>query len=289
MTQETIALYSLIESLSGIEIQSFSLDEIEVLAQDRSMLPHRHDHYCCFLLERGAVNFSIDFQQMEVGTSSLLISCPGQVHQLGFARQAHGWMLACDAALIDPKARTVIDQAFSRIVLMRLDASSLDWFIHLFKLIHTRVHAGQPERFQVQLLQHLLNAFFYQAAHLFQIQEEQRIQQHTLRSVDLSKKFQQLVKVHFLNLKRPADYAAMLNITVSYLNDTVKSVTGFPSTYFIQQEVIQEAQRQLFYTTQSVKEIAYALGYEDGKYFTRLFSKLVGKSPTDFRKLHVSE
>ncbi len=288
MTQETIALYSLIESLSGIEIESFSFDEIEVLAQDRSMLPHRHDHYCCFLLERGAVNFSIDFQAMEVGTSSLLISCPGQVHQLDFARQAHGWMLACDAALIEPKARTVIDQAFSRIVLMRLDTPSLDWFIHLFKLIHTRVHAGQPERFQAQLLQHLLNAFFYQAAHLFQTQEEQRIQHHTLRSVDLSKRFQQLVKEHFLNLKRPADYAAMLNITVSYLNDTVKSVTGFPSTYFIQQEVIQEAQRQLFYTTQSVKEIAYGLGYEDGKYFTRLFSKVAGKSPTDFRKLHVS-
>ncbi|WP_409012660.1 helix-turn-helix domain-containing protein [Dyadobacter sp. 3J3] len=68
------------------------------------------------------------------------------------------------------------------------------------------------------------------------------------------------------------------------MNDTAKAVTGFPLTYFIQQEVINKAQRLLYYSEMSIKEIAYTLGYEDDKYFIRLFGKSTGSSPAVFRK-----
>jgi len=87
-------------------------------------------------------------------------------------------------------------------------------------------------------------------------------------------------------LKKPADYASMMNITVSYLNDTLKQVSGFSSTWHIQNEIFTEAQRLLFYTDKSVKEIAFELGYEDEKYFIRLFGKKIGSSPACFRKTH---
>lgn len=71
---------------------------------------------------------------------------------------------------------------------------------------------------------------------------------------------------------------------MSYLNDTVKAVTGFSLSYFIQQEILAEAQRLLFYTELSIKEIADRLGYEDPKYFIRFFGKGKGESPSLFRK-----
>ncbi|MDR6197606.1 helix-turn-helix transcriptional regulator [Siphonobacter sp. SORGH_AS_0500] len=287
MTQENIALYSIIESGSGIEIQSFAFEEINPSAKEKVMIPHRHDHYCCFILEKGSVNFSIDFQNISFHTAGLLISCPGQVHHLSHMKDAQGWMIALNPSLIDLNARNTIDQAISRIVLMDLNTDQLAWFVDLLRLIDCCVNQPQVELFQNPILHHLLNAFFYQAANLFQAQETKRIQEYSVRSIDISKTFQKLVKEHFLNLKKPADYASRMNITVSYLNDTVKSITGFSSTYFIQQEIIHEAQRRLFYTSQSIKEIAYALGYEDYKYFIRLFSKTVGKSPAQFRKNHL--
>lgn len=287
MAQENIEIYSLIESWPGVEIKSFSFEEIDAFQKEKVMIPHRHDHYCCFVMEQGYINFSIDFQNISVQKSSLLISCPGQVHHLECVKEAYGWMIALDPALIDQPARNSIDQAFSRIVLMELDPNQLEWFVSLFRLMNTAVNQAQTDHSQTPLLQHLLNAFFYQAARIFQTQEEKRIQAYSMRSVEISKTFQKLVKEHFVQLKKPADYASKMNITVSYLNDTVKSITGFSSTYFIHQEIIHEAQRRLFYTSQSIKEIAYGLGYEDCKYFTRLFSKTVGKSPVQFRKNQV--
>jgi AraC-like DNA-binding protein len=47
-----------------------------------------------------------------------------------------------------------------------------------------------------------------------------------------------------------------------------------------------EAKRRLFYTNESVKEIAFRLGYDDYAYFTRLFTKVCGISPTRFREIY---
>jgi AraC family transcriptional activator of pobA len=43
-----------------------------------------------------------------------------------------------------------------------------------------------------------------------------------------------------------------------------------------------EAQRKLFYSETSVKELAYALGFSDPDYFSKIFKKNTGKSVTQF-------
>jgi AraC-like DNA-binding protein len=84
-------------------------------------------------------------------------------------------------------------------------------------------------------------------------------------------------------MKSPSEYAAALNISPSYLNEVVKDTTGHPVSYWIHQEIILEAKRMLFYTNSTVKEISYALGYNDTTYFIRLFSKNAGMPPLQFR------
>jgi AraC-like DNA-binding protein len=74
-----------------------------------------------------------------------------------------------------------------------------------------------------------------------------------------------------------------MSFSTSYLNDTIKSVTGFTASYFIQQEMLREAQRLLCYTDLSIKEISIDLGYDDTKYFNRIFTKLAGIPPGRFR------
>jgi AraC family transcriptional regulator, transcriptional activator of pobA len=93
-----------------------------------------------------------------------------------------------------------------------------------------------------------------------------------------------LVRQNYKIWKRPAEYAAHLHVTVPYLNETIKNVTGHSSSQIIQHEVIREAQRLLYFTELSVKEIAQSLGYADLKYFTRFFGKKVGMSPGNSRK-----
>ena len=51
--------------------------------------------------------------------------------------------------------------------------------------------------------------------------------------------------------------------------------------------VIREARRNLVYTNLPVSTIAYALGFNDPAYFSRIFSASTGLSPRSFRdKVH---
>jgi AraC-like DNA-binding protein len=45
-----------------------------------------------------------------------------------------------------------------------------------------------------------------------------------------------------------------------------------------------EAQRKLYYSETTAKELAYELGFSDPGYFSRLFKKSTGKSITQFVK-----
>ena len=43
----------------------------------------------------------------------------------------------------------------------------------------------------------------------------------------------------------------------------------------------------LLYTSLNIKEIAINLGFDDYAYFTRLFTKVTGLSPTSYRKKYL--
>jgi AraC-like DNA-binding protein len=101
--------------------------------------------------------------------------------------------------------------------------------------------------------------------------------------MSITLQFKTLVADRLKTVKSPAQYASMLHISPAYLNEAVKAVTGFSAGYQIQYAVVYEAKRLLFYTDSSIREIAFELGYNDPAYFTRLFTKLSGLSPTLFR------
>lgn len=54
--------------------------------------------------------------------------------------------------------------------------------------------------------------------------------------------------------------------------------------HYIRDVRITKAKHLLRATELPVSQIAFAVGFEDPLYFSRVFSKLVGKSPTDYRK-----
>jgi len=47
---------------------------------------------------------------------------------------------------------------------------------------------------------------------------------------------------------------------------------------------MQRACRHLSHSNQKIKGIAQELGYDDPYYFSRLFSKIIGKSPSEYRR-----
>ncbi|TFH95056.1 AraC family transcriptional regulator, partial [Porphyromonas levii] len=98
--------------------------------------------------------------------------------------------------------------------------------------------------------------------------------------------FRDLLESNIRSNRSSSFYAGRLNITVAYLNEAVNAVLGTSVSHHIQDEIILQAKRQLVYTKASVKEIAHSLGFGDYSYFTRLFTKVTGVSPTLFRRTY---
>lgn len=106
------------------------------------------------------------------------------------------------------------------------------------------------------------------------------------RYKEIAWEFRDLLESNIRSNRSPSFYAGRLNINVAYLNEAVNSVLGTSVSHHIQNEIILLAKRQLVYTTDSIKEIAHSLGFNDYSYFTRLFTKVAGVSPTLFRRTY---
>ncbi|MGT2933124.1 response regulator transcription factor [Streptococcus catagoni] len=83
-----------------------------------------------------------------------------------------------------------------------------------------------------------------------------------------------------LSLKYIAD---QLHVNGVYLGQCFKNETKQSFAQYLNQIRIQKAQTLLLYTNDSINEIAYQTGYNTNHYFIKIFKKLNGLSPKEFR------
>ncbi|MFK7950976.1 MAG: helix-turn-helix domain-containing protein [Saprospiraceae bacterium] len=73
-------------------------------------------------------------------------------------------------------------------------------------------------------------------------------------------------------------------VSQRYLSDTLKKETGKTTTEHLQLYLIDEAKNILLKPNKSISEVAYELGFEYPQYFSRLFKKKEGLSPSKYRE-----
>ena len=82
-----------------------------------------------------------------------------------------------------------------------------------------------------------------------------------------------------------AGMAGELCFSVGYFGDLIKKETGLTAQQYIQNKIIDLAKQELLGTELSVSDIALNLGFEYPQHFTRMFKKVTGKSPSEFRMI----
>ena len=264
----------------GLQIQHFDKNKLK---KDASLLgAHRDDHYNFFLLEEGSGSLMIDFNEVKFSGSLLYYVLPGQVHHGMKHELASGWFVAVDTSLVPQECRNVFEGGMLLQQPYSLDAAELRQCCTLLSLLFERYNANAANPLYLSIVHSLLQSFIVMAAGCY-IQFT-GLSLKSSRPAQLTSQFKNLLTKELRSTKSPADYAALLNISESYLSEALKKQTGFPASYWIQQEVIMEAKRLLYYSELSVKEIAHNLGYNDHSYFSRFFRKATGASAVTFRE-----
>ena len=83
------------------------------------------------------------------------------------------------------------------------------------------------------------------------------------------------------------ELAKELFVSQRYLSDTLKKETGKTTTDHLHLYLIEEAKNILLQPNKTVSQVAYELGFEYPAYFSRVFKKKEGVSPSEFREKYL--
>jgi AraC family transcriptional regulator, transcriptional activator of pobA len=255
---------------------------------DQIGVPHRHDFYTIYWIKKGKLLHTIDTVTYEVKKNTLFFVAPGQVHNLQATEKIDGFMIAFRDAFMCLKDQTQVsginsglffNSQFSSVIHLN-DEQEKD-IDAVVRLMMKELTLQEPE--YDMALHGLLRYFLVLASRIKGENVGISPEQHAVHNSSVFLKFKNLIEEKYQELKNVSDYAGLLHIKPVLLNEISKQLSGITAGEHIRNRVILEAQRYLYNTDLTAKEIAYKLGFDDPHYFSRFFKKYTNQSPSEFK------
>jgi len=168
----------------------------------------------------------------------------------------------------------------SEVPVVSLDSKEQESFDLLIQVILEEFETS--DQIQGEMLQVLLKRFLIKCTRL--VRKNLKNPEINQDKLDLIRQFNVLVEMHFRDKHKVADYADLLNKSPKTISNLFGEYNDKTPLQVIQERIGLEAKRLFLYTDKSAKEIAFEIGFEDAAHFSRFFRKIVGKSPTEFKK-----
>lgn len=245
--------------------------------------PHRHNFYLLVLFTHGSGIHTIDFDQYKINKGSVFIIQPGQIHHWELSEDCDGYIVFYSQELYNFYFRNkqIEDYSFFQpenstpeILVSENELTDIEWYFS--KMLEES--QGNKNR-RVDKILNLLDIIHVELSrkYTFENNHESHLYNHRL------KEFEKLLDQHFITQKLPGFYASKMNISLKHLNRICKTIVNKTATEIIANRVILEAKRLLIHPNKSISQIADELQFVNYSYFTKMFKKKVGISPSDFR------
>jgi AraC-like DNA-binding protein len=250
--------------------------------------PHKHNFYAVILFTAGSGIHEIEFESFTVEPGAIFFLTPGQTHNWKLSDDAEGFVL-------------FHSREFYNSQYLKLTADSFVFYSHKFKLEQLILNPVDRKEV-VHIFEDILKEkdnVDNKSAHmiislitrLYILNE--RLLGLTVANVNISKnynskysEFLELLEKNYNEEKSAQQYADWLNISSKHLNRINKTLLNKSTSDIISERIILEAKRMLIYTSLNFTQIAAELGYSDYAYFSKLFRKHVGLSPSQFVKMY---
>ena len=142
---------------------------------------------------------------------------------------------------------------------------------------------GSKDSLQLEMLQMMLKRILILCVRIYKSQLKSGYIDQV--NNDIVREFNFLVESHFRDKHGVNDYAELLNKAPKTLSNLFNKSGNKSPLQFIQNRLLLEARRLLRYSSKSISEIGYELGFSDIQSFSRFFKKQEGISALDFRRI----
>lgn len=280
--------------LLGVEtlhplVSVVDMSRLEVIRHSRK----NFGFYCIFLKQLDCGPLLYGRNQYDYREGTLVFVAPGQVagnNDNGETRNPHGWVLMFHPDLL---RGTSLDKQMKEYTFFSYESNEA-------------LHMSERER---QILINCLHEISEELEHAIDKHSKQIItanievllnhcvrfydRQFVTREIvnrDLLSRFEDLLGNYF-NSEKPQRFglpsvawcSGELHLSANYFGDLIKKETGKSAQEYIQLATIERAKKLLSEGNSSVSEIAYALGFKYPHHLSRLFKKVAGVTPNEYK------
>ncbi|AFK02728.1 transcriptional regulator, AraC family [Emticicia oligotrophica DSM 17448] len=254
---------------------------------DWEIKEHLHTElFQVFFIDEGNGILISGENELKIEGPSIILIPANTVHGFVFQPKVIGEVITFSESFLENifknSPKILMETMQLKILNFGKENSTFDPIIQYRKQILNELIDENPEKRNViQLLFQLLFIQIYR----FSILEKQEISVSDNRMLNYFKAFQKNIKQTITETKSVEAYAKELNITAVHLNRICQAIVKKSALQIIHEYLIAEAKKYLLNTHYSISEVSYFLNFKDPAYFTRLFKKQTGVSPSEFKKI----
>lgn len=249
--------------------------------------PHRHDFFQILWLDEGRGTLRCDLATYEFSGPTLAFFAPGRLHAWNHEIEPRGIMFGFPASFFNADAdypgllgRLPFLHEIACPLLALAGSDAEDMARHFAQLLAeaAREMPGRDDIVRATITIILSKT----RQHLLTREEVARAEPAAGSS--LPQRFRIALDKNFPKLLRVSDYARLLQVSRSHLNEELRAHTGRSASDHIHERLLLEARRLLVYSPLTVAQIAYELQFQDPSYFGRFFRLRTGMSPGAYRE-----
>ena len=272
--------------------QEFEIVDIGELYQnfkETLTTTHRTGFYHIIWFKKGCPTHLVDFNPIKIKPNTMLFLNKEVVHRFDSKTKFEGKaILFTDSFFCKTEADTkflhnnILFNDLFTVSQIQIEKQT-DLFANLWQQMTDELLQAKDNT-QADILKNLLHNFLLHA------EREKRKQNFVEIKKDADYEyvmlFKGLLEKKYKTQKQVNDYAKAMIISEKRLNQATSKLFGKTPKAMIDDRVMLEAKRILAHTTESIKGIAYYLGFEEPTNFIKYFKKHANITPTEFREKH---
>lgn len=269
----------MIETFKIYQIGSEEVNEINAGVNE----PHAHDFEELIIGIEGQVEHFIDFNTKVLDAPLVSFITKGKAHRvqpISKEGKCKMWVIRFKSEFIPETTFQLYSLYHDNANLSFVPNSCFNRFGTLCEIMNEEMQRESPD---YSVIRHLLSA-------LFTMIESEKKKLRTDDDVNLktqSTTFKNFLRILEENFHRPLGvefYAEKLFMSSRNLNLICQGILQQSVSEIIETRKLIEAKNLLVSTDKTISEIGFELGYNEKSYFSNVFKKKAGQSPTEFRE-----